>query len=137
MDVHFGKNKPCFAPAGHPVPDQRGAFSCNCSPHSCNLIAAKDFLGKQKQETSPQEVPQLRGLPMRKENRKHLRSKVQCPVEFMTSSGSMYGEIRNLSKGGAFISSSKVIDPLNDFPVVISPQKGKYLIAMANLYTAS
>ena len=70
---------------------------------------------------------------MRKENRKHLRSKVQCPVEFMTSSGSMYGEIRNLSKGGAFISSSKVIDPLNDFPVVISPQKGKYLIAMANL----
>ena len=70
---------------------------------------------------------------MRKENRKHLRSKIKCPVEFMTSHGSMLGEIRNLSKGGAFISSSKVIEPLNDFPVVISSQKGKQLTAMANL----
>jgi hypothetical protein len=70
---------------------------------------------------------------MRKENRKHLRYKVKCPVEFMTSYGSMLGEIRNLSKGGAFITSSKVIEPLNDFPVVISSQKDKQFTAMANL----
>jgi hypothetical protein len=70
---------------------------------------------------------------MLKENRKHFRSKVKCPVEFITSCGSMHGEIRNLSKSGAFISSSKVIEPLNAFPVVISPKKGKSLTVMAEL----
>ena len=40
---------------------------------------------------------------MRNEKRKYPRVKVRCPVVLMTSQGSLYGEVRNLSRVGALI----------------------------------
>jgi hypothetical protein len=69
---------------------------------------------------------------MKNEKRKYPRVKVKCPVVLMTSQGSLYGEVRNLSRGGALIRTSKFTKPLSSFPAVVSYRK-KSFTAMAEL----
>jgi len=69
---------------------------------------------------------------MKNEKRKYPRAKVRCPVVLMTSQGSLYGKVQNLSRGGALIRTSKFSTPLSSFPVVVSYRK-KSFTAMAEL----
>ena len=67
---------------------------------------------------------------MKNEKRKYPRVKVRCPVVLMTSQGSLYGKVRNLSRGGALICTSKFPKALSSFPAVVSYRK-KSFTAMA------
>ena len=69
---------------------------------------------------------------MRKEKRKYPRVKVKCPVVLMTSQGSLYGEVRNLSRVVALIRTSKFRKPTSSFPAVVSYRK-KSFTAIAEL----
>lgn len=68
-----------------------------------------------------------------RENRRHPRAKIKCPVVMSVSNTLIDGETKNLSLGGAFIKCSEQPKPGLIFRMTIEPSKGRLFLVSAKV----
>jgi hypothetical protein len=68
-----------------------------------------------------------------RENRRHPRARIKCPVVMSASDTLIDGETRNLSLGGAFIKCTEQPKPGLIFRMTIEPSKGRLFLVSAEV----
>ena len=68
-----------------------------------------------------------------RDNRRHPRAKIKCPVVMSVSNILIDGETKNLSLGGAFIKCSEQPRPGHVFRMTIEPSKGRLFLVSAEV----
>ena len=68
-----------------------------------------------------------------RENRRHPRAKVKCPVVMSLSDTLIDGETKNLSLGGAFVRCAEQPKPGRVFRMTIEPSKGRLFLVSAEV----
>jgi hypothetical protein len=75
----------------------------------------------------------LDAVAAERENRRHPRARMKCPVVMSVSNTLIDGETRNLSLGGAFIKCAEQPKPGLIFRMSIEPSKGRLFLVSAEV----
>ena len=68
-----------------------------------------------------------------RDNRRHPRAKIKCPVVMSVSNTLIDGQTKNLSLGGAFIKCSEQPRPGHVFRMTIEASKGRLFLVSAEV----